>query len=60
MTEKLVEDDYVDFEKYIRSVDPAVPKSFLASIIDHIDVDDGRVASITFKNGIEHIFSYNE
>jgi len=60
MTEKLVEDDYVDFKKYIRSVDPAVSKSFLASIIDHIDVDEGRVASITFQNGIKHSFAYKE
>ena len=42
----------------IRAIDPAVPKSFLASVIDCIDVDDGRVAAITFKNGIEHRFTY--
>ena len=58
MAEKLVEDRYLDYEKYIRAIDPAVPKSFLASVIDCIDVDDGRVAAITFKNGIEHRFTY--
>lgn len=58
MTEKLVEDRYLDYEKYIRTIDPSVPRSFLASVIDHIDVDDGRVVSITFKNGIEHRFIY--
>lgn len=58
MANKLIEDDYIDYEKYIRAIDPAVPKSFLASIIDHIDADDGRVAAITFKNGIEHRFTY--
>ena len=58
MTEKLVEDRYLDYEKYIRTIDPSVPKSFLASVIDHIDVDDGRVVSITFKNSIEHRFIY--
>jgi DNA invertase Pin-like site-specific DNA recombinase len=60
MTEKLVEDSYIDYESYIRAIDPAVPKSFLASIIDHIDVDDGRVVSITFKNGAEHRFTYKD
>ena len=60
MAEKLIEDRYIDYEKYIRTIDPAVPKSFLASIIDHIDVDDGRVDSITFKNGVEHHFTYKE
>ena len=58
MAEKLIEDSYIDYEKYIRSIDHAVPKSFLSSVIDHIDADDGRVAAITFKNGIEHRFTY--
>ena len=58
MVEKLLDDRYVDYEKYIRAIDPAVPKSFLASVIDHIDADDGRVTAITFKNGIEHRFTY--
>lgn len=58
MFEKLVQDSYIEYEKYICTIDPAVPKSFLASIIDHIDVDDGRVAAIAFKNGITHSFTY--
>lgn len=58
MADKLIEDSYIDYEKYIRSIDHAVPKSFLSSVIDHIDADDGRVAAITFKNGIEHRFTY--
>lgn len=58
MLEDLVQDSYIDFEKYIRSFDRAVQKSFLASSIDHIDADDGRVAAITFKNGITHRFTY--
>ena len=58
MANKLIEGGYIDYEKYIRAIDPAVPKSFLASVIDHIDADDGRVTAITFKNGIEHRFTY--
>lgn len=58
MLEDLVQDSYIDFERYIRSFDRAVQKSFLASSIDHIDADDGRVAAITFKNGITHRFTY--
>ena len=58
MTEKLVEDRCLDYDKYIRTIGPSVPKSFLASVIDRIDADDGRVVSITFKNGIEHRFIY--
>ena len=58
MLEDLVQDSYIDFERYIRTFDRAVQKSFLASSIDHIDADDGRVAAITFKNGITHRFTY--
>ena len=58
MANKLIEGGYIDYEKYIRAIDPAVPKSFLASVIDHIDADDCRVTAITFKNGIEHRFTY--
>lgn len=58
MFEQLVQDSYIDYEAYIRDIDPAVPKSFLSSIIDHIDVDDGRVTAITFKSGITHRFTY--
>lgn len=60
MVEKLVQDSYIDYEKYIRTVDPSVPRSFLLSIIDHIDVGNGRVDSITFKNGITHYFTYKD
>lgn len=60
MFEKLVQDSYVNYEKYIRTMDPAVPKSFLSSVIDHIDVEDGKVVSITFDNGVTHKFTYKE
>lgn len=39
-------------------IDPSVLRSFPASVIEHIDVDDGRVVSITFKSGMEHRFIY--
>lgn len=35
-----------------------IPRSFLQQIIDHIVVNDGRVISITFKNGSTHTFTY--
>lgn len=60
MIEKLVQGSHIDYEKYIRSIDPSVPRSFLLTVIDHIDVDDGRVASITFKVGTTHRFTYKD
>lgn len=58
MANKLIEDRYIDYEKYIRTIDPSIPRSFLRQIIDHIVVNDGRVISITFKNGSTHTFTY--
>ena len=58
MANKPVEDSFIDYENFIRIVDPSVIRDFLLNIIDHIEADDGRVASITFKNGITHRFQY--
>lgn len=58
MVEKLLDDRYVDYEKYIRRIDPSVPRNFLQNIIEQIEIDDGRVVSISFKNGMTHNFSY--
>ena len=58
MANKLIEDRYIDYEKYIRAIAPSIPRSFLQQIIDHIIANDGRVVSITFKNGAPHTFTY--
>lgn len=58
MVEKLLDDRYVDYEKYIRRIDPSVPRNFLQNIIEQIEIDDGKVVSISFKNGMTHKFSY--
>ena len=58
LANKLIEKRYIDYEKYIRTIDPSIPRSFLQQIIDHIVVNDGRVTSITFKSGATHTFTY--
>ncbi len=60
MISKLLEDRYVDYEKYIRKIDPSIPRSFIMNIIKDIVVSDGRVLSITFKNGMQHNFNYKQ
>ena len=60
MVQKLLDDRTVDYEKYIRRIDPMVPRAFLRSVISKITVEDGRVASIEFKNGMVHTFSYKQ
>lgn len=58
MVQKLLDDRYVDYEKYIRSIDPSIPRSFIRSIIETVHTTDGRVTSIVFKNGMTHTFTY--
>ena len=58
MVDQLLSDRYVDYEKYIRSIDPSIPRSFLHSVISKIEVADGRVTSIHFKNGLTNRFIY--
>lgn len=58
MAEKLLSDGYIDYEKYIRTIDPIVPRNFIRSIISKIEVADGNIISIEFKNGTIHHFNY--
>lgn len=58
MVEKLLDDRYVDYEKYIRKIDPSIPRNFLNNVIDQIEVNDGLITSISFKNGMTHRFIY--
>lgn len=60
MVSKLLEDRYVDYEKYIRKIDPSIPRAFILNIIKDIVVSDGKVQSITFKNGMQHTFNYKQ
>jgi len=60
MISKLVEDRYVDYEKYIRKIDAEIPRAFIKNIIQDIVVADGRVQSITFRNGMIHAFTYKQ
>lgn len=58
MVQKLLDDRYVDYEKYIRQIDPSIPRAFIKSIIESIVVTDGKVTSIQFRNGMTHTFTY--
>lgn len=60
MMQKLMDDRTVDYEKYIRQIDQSVPRAFIRSIISSIVVNDGKVLSIEFKNGMIHTFTYKQ
>ena len=57
---RLLNDRYVEYEKYIRKIDPSIPRSFLLNIVVSIEATDGKVTAITFKNGVTYRFSYTK
>lgn len=58
MVEHLLDDKYIDYEKFTRSIDRSIQRSFILSVIDKIVITSGRITSITFKNGLEPHFNY--
>ncbi len=58
MVENLLNERYVDYEKYIRNIEPSIARNFITSVVNSITVENGRVKSITFKNGLMHSFIY--
>lgn len=60
MVDQLLSDRYLDYEKYIRSIDPSIPRSFLHAVVSKIEVIDGHVTSIEFKNGLSNRFIYKD
>ncbi|MEG1894593.1 MAG: recombinase family protein [Oscillospiraceae bacterium] len=60
MSQQLSEKRTVNFDTFIRNVDPQIIKEFINSIIQKIVILDGRVMQIRFKNGVEHKFLYKD
>ena len=58
MTNELQGKRYIEFEEMLRKIDTKVVKNFVVSVIQKIVVKDGKIQSICFKNGLEHIFVY--
>lgn len=60
MSQHLLAKRYVNFETTIRKTDPKIVKDFINSVVKKIVIQDGKILSILFKNGIEHKFLYRE
>lgn len=58
MVNKLNDRRYVNYSKFIQSMDKAVIKEFVQSVVSKIVVLDSKIVSIRFMNGIEHKFLY--
>lgn len=58
LTQQLQDKRFVDYEQFIRKIDPKIVKDFLRSVVTNFCIKDGLTTSILFKNGIEIRFSY--
>lgn len=58
MAQKLQDKRHINYETFIRQIDPQIPKDFLNSVIQNFCIRDGKIVSIRFKNGINLQFSY--
>ena len=56
--QKLQDRRHIDYENFIRKIDPQIPKDFINSVVQNFCIRDGKIASILFKNGIKLQFSY--
>lgn len=56
IAQKLTDRNYISYKRLATTVDTAVIKTFVQSIIDSIIMDAGRVKQIIFKNGLSHTF----
>ena len=52
MIQRLTNRVYINYRSLAESVDREVLRNFVASIIDSINILDGKIESITFKNGL--------
>lgn len=60
LTQQLLDRRYVDYEKFIRQIDPQIVKDFLNSVATNFCIKNGLTTSILFKNGIEIQFFYKD
>ena len=58
LSQQLLDRRFVDYEKFIRKIDPQIVKDFLNCVVTNFCIKNGLTASILFKNGIELQFSY--
>lgn len=58
LSQQLLDKRFVDYERFIRKIDPQIVKDFLNSVVTNFCIKNGLTTSILFKNGVELRFSY--
>lgn len=60
ISQQLAERRFINYAAYIKASDPKIVRDFVTSVIQNFCILDGKIRSITFKNGIEHRFIYKQ
>lgn len=60
MREQLLTRRFINYRTFIQLADPKMVRNFVTSVIQNFCILDGKIASMTFKNGIELKFLYRE
>lgn len=58
LTQQLLDKRSVNYEKFIRKIDPRIVKDFLNETVSNFCIKDGLTTSVLFKNSIELRFCY--
>lgn len=58
LTQQLLDKRSVNYEKFIRKIDPHIVKDFLNETVSNFCIKDGLTTSVLLKNGIELRFCY--
>lgn len=58
LTSKLRDKRFVNYRKLLEELDPRILKDFVNSVSSNFCIENGKIRSITFKNGITHEFVY--
>lgn len=58
MIQQLINAPYIDYEKYIRNIDPVIAKTFIRTVFSNIEVVNGQITKMVFTNGITLHYNY--
>ena len=56
ITQKLTDRNYISYKRLATSIDPKILYMFTHDVIDYIDIYNGKVQRIVFRNGLSQTF----
>ena len=60
ISRELKERDYIYYRNLVKNVSPEILQQYMNTILDNVQLVDGRVSCIVFRNGLTHRFIYKK